>query len=91
MWYGSVVFRQGRSRPWLAYHFNKRCWNRRFRIRSGHREGRGVFFRRKDGFVPRAMVTLLRRHCRSLHGQNQTGQTRDSTLVLTLAKPSLSW
>ena len=48
-----------------------------FQDPAGHREGRGVFFRRKDGFVPRAMVTLLRRHCRSLHGQNQTRQTAE--------------
>src|SRR5215467_14345427 len=32
MWYGSSVFRQGRSRPWRRYHVNRRVRNRR---RSG--------------------------------------------------------
>src|SRR5215470_19656395 len=32
MWYGSSVFRHGRSRPWRRYHVNKRVRNRR---RSG--------------------------------------------------------
>ena len=48
MWYGSSVFRHGRSRPWRPYHVSSRWRNRRRRGGGGQAGGvlRGRFARR---------------------------------------------
>ena len=45
MWYGSSVFRHGRSRPWRRYHVSSRCRNRRRSGGGGNRRAArfGVF------------------------------------------------
>src|SRR5262245_43161384 len=43
MWYGSSVFRHGRSRPWRLYQASSRCRNRRRSGAGGSASGRGFF------------------------------------------------